>query len=261
MKKKLFVPLAALFTLMFLPCLAAAAPNCPGWLGTWEVKNTDNSTRIWKIYEADNDTGLSYIQCKAKGYSETPAGTDRVLFSIIYMEMLQAYGSPGHSVNSYTEETVFSGSMKSREMNVDNATDNFTSWPSDNPQYPVERGIKTSSDVPDPPDNSTDNTTTTTVPCALTVIPKTFSKVTALVDPIQPFIIRAERSGAIEFSKLQGVDWNNSAISSFIRIRLGNKLIFGFNLVRPLQLVPDDYSVTVTYGSPETTACAPYTVK
>ncbi len=51
MKKKLALTAMALCTLLFIPCLASAAPNCPLWLGTWEVKYADNSTRIWKIYE------------------------------------------------------------------------------------------------------------------------------------------------------------------------------------------------------------------
>ena len=110
MKKKLAITAMALCTLLFIACLASAAPNCPLWLGTWEVKYADNSTRIWKIYEADNDTGSSYVLCEALGYSETPAGTDQILFKIIYMTFTSTY--------SYTEATEFSSSMPSREMDV-----------------------------------------------------------------------------------------------------------------------------------------------
>ncbi len=82
--------------------------------------------------------------------------------------------------------------------------------------------------------------------CELKVIPKTFRKLIALVDPIQIFVI----SGGEDFSKISSIDWDNDAIKTLFRLRLGKKLIFGAILVRPFQLVAGDYSVTVTYGDP-----------
>jgi hypothetical protein len=149
MKKNLAITAVVLCALLFIPCLASAAQNCPLWLGTWEVKNADNSTRIWKIYESTTDTGSSVVLCKASGVSETKAGTDQVFFMILYISFTNTY--------SYTEETVFSQGMDSTEMDVNSKSDNFTSRPGG--QYPVASGKKISSDVPPKPVITTTTTT------------------------------------------------------------------------------------------------------
>lgn len=150
---------------LFLPCLASAQ-NCPLWLGTWEVKNADNSTRIWKIYESTNDTGSSVVLCKAFGISETKAGTDQVLFMVLFISFTNTY--------SYTEEAALTSSMKSTEMDVTSTSDAFISRPDG--AYPVMSGKKISSEVPPKPTITTTTTslattTTTTAepasPCPL----------------------------------------------------------------------------------------------
>jgi hypothetical protein len=211
MKKKLSITVTALYMLLFIPCLASAAPNCPLWLGTWEVKYADNSTRIWKIYEADNDTGSAYILCEALGYSETPAGTDQILFKIIYMTFTNTY--------SYTEATEFSSSMPSREMDVNAAGDNFTSQAGG--QYPVESGIKTSSVVPPPPIITTTTTTTTTpVTCALEIFPESIHS--RRLGRLGMFIV-SEGDDA-EFERGTRVDWGTDDINTILQFRLPRRI-------------------------------------
>ena len=172
------------------------------------------------------------------------------------------------SFNNALVDNKFGGLTATRD---DNCTETTYYRDADNDTY-GNQAVSTTACSPPPGyvDNSTgfdcnDNDSTVNVTCTpactLTVIPKTFIKLGALLNPIHFFIIRAERSGPIEFSKLQIVDWGNPAIGTIARIRLGKKLIFGFNLIRFTEIVAGDYTVTVTYGSPETTACAPYTVK
>lgn len=209
MKKKLAITAVLLWALMLIPCLASAPPDCPLWLGTWEVKYADNSTRIWKIYEADNDTGSSYILCEALGYSETPAGTDQVLFKIIYMTFTGTY--------SYTEATEVSSSMPSREMDVNAAGDNFTSQPGG--QYPVESGKKTSSEIPPPPIITT-TTTTTTVPCTLKVVPESIPS--RRLGRFGMFIV-SEGDGA-EFERGNRVDWGTDDVNTILQFRLPRRI-------------------------------------
>ena len=162
MKKILAVTAVMLCMLLFIPCLAAADPNCPLWVGTWEVKYADNSTRIWKIYDSTSDTGSSIILCKAFGVSETIAETDQKPFQIFYITFTGTY--------SYTESTVFSSSMPSREMDVNGTNDAFISEPGG--QYPVESGKKTSNEVPlvTTTTSTVATTTTTTVATTTTTV-------------------------------------------------------------------------------------------
>jgi hypothetical protein len=160
MKRKRGLMGAMLCALLLIPCLAAAQ-NCPLWLGTWEVKYEDNSTRIWKIYESTDDTGSTVVLCKAFGYSETTTGTDQRPFMILYIKFTGTY--------SYTEQADLTSGMESTEVDVNNTNDAFVSRPDG--QYPVASGKKTSSEIPPEPTFTTTttavSTTTTTVsgPC------------------------------------------------------------------------------------------------
>ena len=97
--------------------------------------------------------------------------------------------------------------------------------------------------------------------CTLTIFPKKYGKVRAILEPFQVFIIRAPKDGDIEFAKPVAIDWGNDAINDIIKIRLGKKMIFGIIFVRPFKLVTGEYQVDVTYGETDKTACGPITVK
>ena len=103
------------------------------------------------------------------------------------------------------------------------------------------------------PDNETE--------CVLKVVPKKIFKLLSFINPIVPFVISAERDGDIEFSRPIDIDWGTDAINDLIRIRIGKRIIFGLMLKRPLKLVSDNYTVTVTYGDNETEECGTIEVK
>ncbi len=149
--------LAAVILFVFLfPC-RTFAQDCPLWVGTWQVKNTDDSIRIWKIYSATSETGSSVILCKAFGVSQAQDGSDQKPLMILYIKFTKTY--------SYTEETDLAQGIPSTELDVDAGTSaSFIARP--NGQYPIASGTKTSSEVPLVTTTTIqpETTTTTTAP-------------------------------------------------------------------------------------------------
>jgi hypothetical protein len=82
----------------------------------------------------------------------------------------------------------------------------------------------------------------------------------ALINPIHPFVIIAADSG-VAFSRPIDIDWGTEAINDIIRVKIGARIIFGFLLVRPLQLEAGELDVTVRFGAPETICAGTIEVK
>jgi len=93
----------------------------------------------------------------------------------------------------------------------------------------------------------------------LNIFPSSYSKLLAIIFPLQFFVISADSS--ISFERPIDIDWETEAIEDLTRIKLGSKLIFGVILVRQSRFVAGDYTVTVSYGSPEKTACGKIKIK
>jgi hypothetical protein len=99
------------------------------------------------------------------------------------------------------------------------------------------------------------------IDCTLTITPKTFSPLRAVVLPFQFFIIRADRDSSISFTSPICIFWGSEGIDDVIRIRLGEKLIIGYVRVWPTHLTAGDFKVYVTFGDTSETQCGPITVK
>jgi hypothetical protein len=111
--------------------------------------------------------------------------------------------------------------------------------------------------------NDNDNTThdDCEIDCTLSITPKKFSPLRALIAPYQFFIIRADRDSSISFSNPICIFWESEGIDDVIKIRLGEKMIIGYVRVWPTHLQDGDFKVSVTFGDTKETQCGPITVK
>ena len=97
-------------------------------------------------------------------------------------------------------------------------------------------------------DNQTDDNCTEL--CTVTVVPKKIYKLIATFNPIHPYVISAAKGSGVDFVQPIDIDWGTDAIKDIIRLKIGNRIIVGFLLVHPSQLVAGDkLDVTVTFGS------------
>jgi hypothetical protein len=110
--------------------------------------------------------------------------------------------------------------------------------------------------------NDNDNTThdNCEINCTLTVTPKRFSPIRALLQPFQFFAIRADRNSDISFSNPICIFWESEGIDDVIKIRIGEKLIIGYVRVWASHLTAGDFKVYVTFGDTDETQCGPITV-
>jgi hypothetical protein len=99
------------------------------------------------------------------------------------------------------------------------------------------------------------------IDCNLTIRPKTFSPLRALLLPFQFFTIRADRNSSISFTNPVCIFWESEGIDDVIKIRLGEKLIIGYVRVWASHLTAGDFKVYVTFGDTDETQCGPITVK
>jgi hypothetical protein len=79
------------------------------------------------------------------------------------------------------------------------------------------------------------------VDCSMNVIPKKISKLRALLQPIEPFVIYSD----VEFAQPITIDWETEAINDIIRVKIGKGFIIGFLLVRPFKLEAGEFTVVV----------------
>jgi hypothetical protein len=107
-------------------------------------------------------------------------------------------------------------------------------------------------------------TTTTTVPaeeCSLNIFPGTYSVGVAFIFPIQFFVITAPLNSNVSFADPICIYWDNPGIDDIIKLRLGEKLIFGFVELWPAHLTSGEFKVHVTYGDISETRCGPIIVR
>ena len=97
--------------------------------------------------------------------------------------------------------------------------------------------------------------------CDLQINPKTFNLYRAVINPIQFFSIKADRNNSMSFSRPISIYWENPGIDDIIKLRIGEKTILGFIRVDPGNLVVGNFTVQVTYGDLNETACGTITVK
>ncbi len=126
-------------------------PNCPDWLGTWEIENTDSTTSTLIVYESTDDTGSTVLVCKAFGKLKTETCAKPI--QIFFISMTGYY--------SYSEDLEIAMKMDAVEVTLNETGDAFTA--ADNDTYGFVSGTKTSDDieipagwVDCPADNETD---------------------------------------------------------------------------------------------------------
>lgn len=95
--------------------------------------------------------------------------------------------------------------------------------------------------------------------CLLSIFPSRYSKLSAIIFPLQFFVITAGSS--VSFEKPIDIDGETDAIEELGSLRFGGKLIFGVIFVRHSRFVAGEDTVTVSYGSPEKTACSKIKIK
>jgi hypothetical protein len=134
---------------------------------------------------------------------------------------------------------------------VDNCTD------ADGDGFKVGAGC-TPLDCDDTDATLTDNCTPE---CVVKVVPKKIFKLIAIINPIHPFVISADKDSGVEFARPIDIDWGTDAINDIIRVKIGKRIIFGFLLVRPFKLVAGEFDVTVTFGADDTICAGTIEVK
>ena len=133
MKTKVF---SAAVIFIFISQLSfALEPNCPDWLGTWEIENTDSTTSTLIVNESTEDTGSTVLICQAFGKFKTETCAKPI--QIFFISMTGYY--------SYSEDLEIAMGMDDVEVTLNEIGDAFVA--ADNETYGFVSGTKISNDI------------------------------------------------------------------------------------------------------------------
>jgi hypothetical protein len=219
--------------------------TCDDWKGTWNLTydsatdnlpddkgNGRNGTYEVKICSIQKNITVDNIAfpCMAQGTRTEDGQTIFIARSQFATTKYRYY-----EIDQYTTALAVNGAIIPDE--------NFTpsQFTASANTYGLVSGVKTSE--------------TCKPNCVLKIIPRKISKLMSFLDPISPFVIRADKDSGIAFSGRIAIDWGTEALNDIFKMRIGTRTIFGLLLKHPLKLESDNYTVVVTYGDNDTQQC------